>query len=300
MMTKRVALVSETEFVSLADLVRVSAAVQKQVTDDFGPAWDIQATVDPVASLADISPGYCPVVIRDDIGPSLSGAHWNDTHDQPFALVTYREEDWPFTVSHEVLEMLIDPLGKTFLTGPSLRPDQGTVEYLVEVCDPCQDAQFGYAVNGVTVADFVLPAYYKAFGPGRYSFAGNVTQPRDVLQGGYVSWRDPATGDWAQFVVSAAGPEFRDLGPNPAPLNVHLRGFLDRDTNRHLAEMAAPGVKRKRKPKLNRPTAETVCARHADVRAAVGSRWRRQIDRLVRPDGGAYPPPVPPHPERSR
>src|SRR5262249_14426455 len=155
-------------------------------------------------------------------------------------------------------EMLADPFGKVFSTGPSLRPGQGTVEYLVEVCDPCQDAGFGYPVNGVTVSDFVLPAFYKAFGAGRYSFAGNVTEPRDVLRGGYVSWRDPVSGEWSQYVVSKAGPAFRDLGRDPAPLAIHLRGFIDRDTAAYLARMARPGVRRVRGPRLNKPTAKSI------------------------------------------
>ena len=47
--------------------------------------------------------------------------------------------------------LLIDPFGKSFVTGPSVRPDQATVEYLVEVCDPCQSDDCGYVVNGVLV-----------------------------------------------------------------------------------------------------------------------------------------------------
>ncbi len=36
-----VALVSDTPSVTLAQVSAVSAAVQKQVTRDFGPLWDI-------------------------------------------------------------------------------------------------------------------------------------------------------------------------------------------------------------------------------------------------------------------
>ena len=284
MVTRRIALVSETSFVPVADLVRVSAAIQKQVTDDFGPAWGIVATVDPFASLADLSPGYWPVVIRDDIGVNLPGAHWNETQDKPFALVTYREEDWALTVSHEVLEMLADPLGKEFATGPSLLPGQGTVEYLIEVCDPCQEAAYGYAVNGVVLSDFILPTYYKAFGDGRYSFAGNITEPRRVLPGGYVSWRDPVSGEWTQFLVTEAGPTFRDLGTNPAPLDVHIRGHLDRDTTAYLKQMAAPGTRKIGKPRLARTNPRTIRSHSVAIRQAVGKRWRKTIDRLVRSD----------------
>ena len=88
------------------------------MTDDFGPAWGIVATVDPFASLADLSPvtgRWSSATTSARIFPVV---HWNETQDKPFALVTYREEDWALTVSHEVLEMLADPLGKEFATGP--------------------------------------------------------------------------------------------------------------------------------------------------------------------------------------
>jgi hypothetical protein len=282
MNARHVALVSETDLVKLADLTPVAAAVQKQVTTDFGPAWNITATVSAFATLAAVPIGYWPVVVRDDIGLNLAGAHWNPTSDKPFALVTYREEDWPLTVSHEVLEMLADPIGKSFTTGPSLQPGQGTVEYLVEVCDPCQGPGFGYPVNDIVLADFVLPAYYKAFGSGRYSFAGHITEPRDVLQGGYVSWRDPVTGAWTQFVVSDAGPEFRALGTAPAPPGIHLRGFIDRAAAAYLEQMAAAKTKKRRKPKLNRPKPGDLARCAADARRAEHARWQDAIDRVVR------------------
>jgi hypothetical protein len=277
----QIALVSETDFVSPADLMRVGAAIQKQVENDFSPVWGVRATISPLGSLRDLSSGYWPVVIRDDIGPNLPGAHWNETQLKPFALVTYQEDEWTLTTSHEVLEMLADPFGKTFMTGPSLQADEGTVEYLVEVCDPCQDGSFGYTVDGVIVSDFVLPAYYNASGSGQYSFAKNIKEPRDVLDGGYVSWRDPVTENWTQYVVSKAGPAFRSLGANPAPPDIHLRGFIDRSTAKYLAEMAAPNANKPLEPKLAVHDARTLHSRSTDARRAEGARWRRVIDRLI-------------------
>jgi hypothetical protein len=195
--------------------------------------------------------------------------------------VTYQEDEWTLTASHEVLEMLADPFGKAFMTGPSLQFEEGTVEYLIEVCDPCQDSSFGYTVDGVAVSDFVLPAYYNASGSGQYSFANHITEPRSVLDGGYVSWRDPVTENWTQYVVSKAGPAFRSLGINPAPPEIHLRGFIDRDTAKYLAEMAAPKAKKPRKPKLAVHDARMLHARSPDARRAEGDRWRRTIDRLI-------------------
>jgi hypothetical protein len=292
---RRIVLISETEFVKFDELGKLSSAVQKQVNDQFGPAWSVQAAIDPLQSLADIPPGTWPVVIRDNIGINEAGVHWNDTQDKPFALVTFREGDkpeegWQPTVSHEVLEMLADPHSKEFRQGPSLRPGQGPVEYLVEVCDPCQAAKFVYWVDDIPVSDFVLPDYYAAFTPGKYSFAGHITQPRDVLPGGYVSWRDLVTGRWTQFLISEAGAEFRDLGINPAPLGVHLRGFIDRQTDAYLAQLALPGVRKKRRPRVARPTAAEARFCHLAGRRAEGERWRQRIDSILRSAVGHSPP----------
>ena len=284
--TRRIVLVSESQFVPFADLAKVSSAVQRQVNDQFGPIWGVRAAIDPLASIADIPPNAWPVVIRDDIGISEAGVHWNETQDKPFALVTFREGDqpeegWQPTVSHEILEMLADPFSKEFRTGPSLQTPQRLVEYLVEVCDPCQAPAFVYGVDDIPVSDFVLPEFYGGADAGIYSFRKNLTQPRQVLPGGYVSWRDLATGMWTQFLISNAGAEFRDLGTNPAPIGVHLRGFIDRQAKAHLAKSAKPGVRKKRKPRLARATAADIRLSHAAVRRAEGERWRRRIDSVL-------------------
>jgi hypothetical protein len=64
---------------------------------------------------------------------------------------------WSVTASHECQEMLADPFGNRLVSGPSLAPDQGNVEYLVEVCDPVEDLGFAYLINGVLVSDFYTP-----------------------------------------------------------------------------------------------------------------------------------------------
>jgi hypothetical protein len=277
--TTRIALISETPEVPFGRIAEVSAAVQKQVADDFRPAWGIDATVDPFPALTSVPVGYWPVVVRDDIGVNQAGVHLNDTADKPFALVTFRT-GWPLSVSHEVLEMLADPLGTVFLPGPSVMPGQGVVEYLVEVCDPCQAAGFGYRVNEETLADFVLPSYYTSFVAGQHSFKGHVTEPRQVLTGGYVTWRDPATGSWTQFSVSTSGTRFRDLGQNPAPADVHLRGVIDREANVYLEKAA------KQKRRAGTRPARLATAATADSSAArrgEADRWRKLIDRIVTP-----------------
>src|SRR4051812_2375001 len=47
MLTAHVALVSDTDTVSKQEITCVAAALDKQVTGDFGPLWGVRATVDP-------------------------------------------------------------------------------------------------------------------------------------------------------------------------------------------------------------------------------------------------------------
>jgi hypothetical protein len=235
-----VALVSETPRLALSEAVQVSAAIQKQVTEDFGPAWEIEATVDAFDQLVHVPLGYYPVVVRDDIGIDDLGAH-HDQLGRPFALVQYHD-DWPLTASHEVLEMLADPFSTLFFPGPSLHPDQGPVVYLAEICDPCQAASFGYDVNSFLLSDFITPHFYDAFAAPsvRYSFRGNVTAPRQVLSGGYVTWREPVSGDWWQLQVTGSKSQLVELGLDPTFAAISLRGAIDRATGlRPLALTAA-------------------------------------------------------------
>ena len=225
---RQVALVSEVDDVSLSDLTRASAALQKQVVRDFAPIWDVQATVDAFVSLDDVPLGTWPVILQEDIGFDAAGIHL-DKDGQPFALVNV-SEGWQLTASHEVLEMLADPFGNRLVAGDSPKPDQGRVEFLVEVCDPSEAAGFGYTVNGLTMSDFYTPAYFDPVkAPGvRYSFTGAIREPRQVLRGGYLSWHEPISDHWFQLTFFGATPQFRDLGVLTQKPNESLRAMIDR------------------------------------------------------------------------
>lgn len=213
MLLAQVAVVSQVDQIQPAELMRVSAALQKQALRDFGPVWDVSASVDAFATLEDVPIGYWPIVVETDIGfPGAAGIHL-DKDGQPFSLVSY-SDSWSLTASHECLEMLADPFGNRLIAGPSLKSGQGRVEYLVEVCDPSEAAQFGYTANGVLVSDFYTPHFFdpvKASGV-RYSFTGAITKPREVLKGGYISWHDPVSDHWWQQTFFGAQRKFRDLG----------------------------------------------------------------------------------------
>jgi hypothetical protein len=208
---QQVALVSEVADVPVKEVTRIAAALQKQVTRDFVPAWQVPATVDGFSALEDVPLGYWPVIVVEDV-QGAAGVHL-DKDGQPFALVEVGDS-WSLTASHETLEMLGDPFGNRLIAGPSPRPDQGRVEFLVEVSDPSEDAEFAYTVNDVLVSDFYTPHYFDPVKQEhvRYSFTGAITEPRQVLHGGYLSWHDPADDHWYQLTFFGQQPQFRDLG----------------------------------------------------------------------------------------
>ena len=211
MLTRQLALVSETARITLPAITRVSAALQKQAARDLAPIWDIRATVDPFPTLDDVPLGYWPIIVVEDV-QNAAGIHL-DKDGQPFALVE-AGSSWSLTASHECLEMLVDPFGNRLVAGPSPKRRQGRVEFLVEVCDPSEDAEFAYTVNGVLASDFYTPSYFepRPVANVRYSFTGAITEPRQVLRGGYLSWHDPVSDHWFQKQFFAAKPVIADLG----------------------------------------------------------------------------------------
>jgi hypothetical protein len=214
-----VALVSDTPSVSFQDVAAVAAALQKQATRDFGPLWQVSATVSAFDALESVPVDYWPVIVRANIDqPGAAGYH-TDQNGQPFSLVE-ADDQWQLTASHETLEMLADPFGNRTLAGspppqaPQPLASLERVTYLVEVCDPCEGAQFAYGVNGQKLSDFITPHYYDPQGTHgtQYSFGGNIQQPHTVLEGGYVSFGNPATNEWCQILVENGQSKVQDLG----------------------------------------------------------------------------------------
>ena len=239
-MLMQLGLVSEAPEITFSELTQASAAVQKQISRDFTPIWNLNATLDAFATLADVPVGYWPIIVRNDIGrPGVAGIHL-DKDNQPLALVQFTNR-WQLTVSHEVLEMLADPFGNRLIAGKSIHPDQGRVEYLVEVCDPSEDIQFGYPVNGVTVSDFYTPNFFDPVTSQgtRYSFTAAIPSPRTVLENGYLSWHDPVTDHWWQQTFFDGTKTFSDLGIIPQTAE-SLREQVDRRTPRPEAIKGLP------------------------------------------------------------
>ena len=265
MLPVHVALLSMTDSVPFGDIAKTSAAIQKQVVRDFGPIWTVDATIDAFQTPQDVPLDYWRIYVVDTFEDG--GQHRRDAQGQPYALVA-AGPSWPIVASHEALEMLADPFGSRVVAGESPVAGQGRVEFLVEVCDPCQAPDFGYPVNGVLVSDFCTPQYFDPVAaPGvRYSFSAAVTSPRQVLKDGYLSWRDPVSNNWYQQHRTGNTADIKNLGPI-SPIDGSLRAAIDQTTRENkwsrLTSRRAPS---RRATKL-----------HADAQRAA----RSQAERLL-------------------
>ena len=215
----QVALVSETATVTFSDVLTVAAALQKQATRDFGPLWQVSATVSGFEALESVPVDYWPLIVRDDLDQPAAAGYHTDDNGQPFALIQ-ADDQWQLTASHEALEILADPFGNRTIAGspPPQAPRSISalrrVTYLVQICDPCEDAQFAYGVNGQQLSDFITPHYYSPNGSTgtQCSFRGNIKGPHTVLENGSVSFGNPVTNEWFQIVVTNGQVQVRDLG----------------------------------------------------------------------------------------
>ena len=273
-LVRQVALVSESNLVTMPDLLRVSAALQKQAIRDIVPIWEISATVDAFATLEDVPDGYWPMIIMDDIGfPGAAGIHL-DKDGQPFSLISSAPDldSWGLTASHELCEMLVDPSGNRQVTGDSPKPGQGRVSFVVEVCDPSEAADFGYTVNGILVSDFYTPHFFDpvASTSVRYSYTGAIKAPRKVLRGGYLSWIEPETDHlWQETWFEGGTSTFRDLGSTSAASG-SMRAFIDSKTESYRARAIARGRVRAQFAGLDPASGKRSSSANA-------TRWRKQI-----------------------
>ena len=196
---------------------KVAGAVEAQITQHVGPLWRVAAVVRAYRDIdegLDAMPNAWPVLVSDKFAFPAHGVHLDYTDGQPFVLI--RDDGNPegvaTAISHEIIEVLIDPAGGRTVAGPSIMPGQGPVEYLVEACDPPES--WSYPFHSVCVSDFCTPRYYDVSAPpgSRFDHMGAIERALDVLPGGYLSWRDARSGKWWQLRRYDDYDGFVDLG----------------------------------------------------------------------------------------
>src|SRR5579871_4894983 len=198
MNSSNVALINQTNdgAVSPAMLERYAAALQQQVDNHLAPAWNVRADISVLDAGAVVPEGTFPLNIVNALA-GQAGVHTND-QGQPSAEAVNGDQ-LSITLSHELLEMLVDPSGTRKIQAADLDPYSAgqQVSYLVEVCDPV--VIYSYDIDGVPVSDFVLPSFYEPTAKGPVDFAGFLSRPLTVPSGCYISWLDPTDFKWHEL-----------------------------------------------------------------------------------------------------
>lgn len=231
MVLQGVGIVSETPALRMSEVARVAAAIAHQVVHDLGPAWAITVPVSPFETLSDIPDDYAQLLVMKTMASGFFGLHkMKNGKFIAFVRHTPKSMSWAIHASHEVIEMLVDPDGQRVARGPSPANAAVLVDFVVEPCDPVQDPEFSYVgINSVPLSNFCTPAYYGLPGgiSGAVTCRPALAGPFSIGEGGYVTYRDPATGMFSMTELSGGELSTRPLG-NTNPIHGSLRAALDR------------------------------------------------------------------------
>lgn len=241
-----VGLVDQSGRVPQAELQKLAGALNEQVHNEVHKDWGVLASVG-VYTAESLPPHTWAVYLQEQLDqPGALGYHANDQTNQPEAFVELTS-DYTVTVSHELLEMLVDPYGNrthTAAVPQGIDPSQvglrsgERVAYLVEACDPCEAAS--YPVGGVSLSDYMLNRWYRS-APGRnawFSHLGTCTAPRQVADGGYVSF-GRADNEWFQVFNQSGSLQLQDIGQFSRADFASLREFTDHHARAYRTDLGS-------------------------------------------------------------
>jgi hypothetical protein len=215
-----VSIFNDSTVLTDAEVKKAADALQIQVSQHFEPAWGVDANVVFTPKGEQPPAGSWWLAILDDTDQAGALGYHDVTPDGlPMGKVFAKTDldnhlSWTVTASHELLEMLGDP-DVNLTAFIQHAPTTGTL-YAYEVCDPVEDDQYGYAINGVTVSDFVLPSYFEPNTAGhtkgvKFDYRGELTKAVPaLLSGGYLSEFDVRHGGgWTQKTAATEGQPHR-------------------------------------------------------------------------------------------
>jgi hypothetical protein len=191
-----IAILNQSTLVSNADTATMTQAIAAQVRLDVAPLWDrAPAAVIFYTNPKDVPATAHGIALVDTIKDQPKGVlgfHTEDQGGKLWGVVAAKPEldnggkattgDWSVSsvLSHEVLEMFIDPNCNLWAN------DGNGSAYSFEVCDPVEAPS--YAISGVSVSNFVTPSWFDPLAPAGVQLdkLGHLTAPFSILKGGYV------------------------------------------------------------------------------------------------------------------
>lgn len=215
MKTHHVAILNRTNAMTDDQALTIVRSLQVQVSRDFASEWQIDATLRFVErqNLKDWK-GYWNILLLDDSDVANALGYHDETPEGLPVSKCFIATDLKFgyipsvTISHELLEMLLDPYVNDYSFDPSR-----TYFVAKEACDAVEADDLGYDISGVPVSDFVTPEFFDPSAASRpeehFSFCKRVHRPFELAEGGYEILYIPGKG-WTQNSKRKDGPRTAD------------------------------------------------------------------------------------------
>lgn len=210
-----ISIINRSKKIGREEAQTVIRAISRQLMEDFKPYWHKEVILRLEGKASENPNPDSPLDMRGDAVIYL----WDQEADVSDALgyhnLNYRGvpygfvfteisaqlgEPWSVTLSHEALELAVDPEVNLFASGPHPEDPSRQVLHWYEVCDAVQDET--YEIDGVAVSNFLLPLYFttgeEAEGHNDFlgkKYDGKQLESFGINPGGYVGFFDPLTGE---------------------------------------------------------------------------------------------------------
>ena len=205
-----ISVVNFTTALGDAEVQNAVRAVNRQISEDFasvwGSSWELRlhaSSVDPSdpESLVEEpvhGEGVLYLVEESHLEGAL-GYHALNNKERPYGFVfMIAPDEWTTTLSHEALELIIDPTVNVLVPGPDPRPGQANnvVLHAYEVCDAVE--RTSYEIDGVRVSNFITQQwFFPGNAPGtRNDFLGVGVASFGATPGSHLAFFDLNTGSW--------------------------------------------------------------------------------------------------------
>jgi hypothetical protein len=229
----QIALIDESGNYTFEQLQKIARILTFQTQNHYWKYWG--KTGEVVAyqheSEAPQSAWRCRIVSEmEEKDKGLNGFHLTEIRNgvtYPYLKVLYHGKETERTISHEMLETWEDPYVNNFMLVKATDANRESIEILVEISDPVQNSDFGYEIEGILVSNFFLPSFYNLvhIAGTKYDYMGWIEKPRQLLDGGYISFKD-AKGVWWQAFNRQNQLIFKKLGDNQADLTAQEQGRI--------------------------------------------------------------------------
>src|ERR1700752_3679335 len=156
-----IAVMNESTTINDAAVQAMLTAFEHQWNNDLKPIWGVDAATFGFVPAHQMPPaGSWWLVFLDNSDQAGALAYHDLTNEglpiSKIFVATIQADKASLSVgaTHEICEMAVDP----WLN--SAYQDMQGIFWAGEVCDPVEDDQYGYTIDGILVTDFVTPNWF--------------------------------------------------------------------------------------------------------------------------------------------